>query len=159
MRKNCDDNYTTCKEAYIEISKYVPENTSICDPFYNDGKAEKYMKEAFPTCIIMHRDEDAFTMDIDADLIVTNPPFSKKFEVLKWLTEKKKPFMVLLPISCVPCKFFKQIPGFNEFQYIIPDGRISFENSEGKILSPWFPCCWICHKMNLPRQINFASNS
>lgn len=43
------------------------------------------------------------------DMIVTNPPFSKKKEFLQFLYSQLKPFAVLLPMSVINTKYAKEI--------------------------------------------------
>lgn len=150
------DNYTTPKRAFLDVAAYKPQHlTVIHDPFYNDGKAAQYLAEAFPNCHIIHENQDAFAHSVPADIIITNPPFSIKDKVMKWLIEQDKPFMVLLPINHVCNKGFKKLHNFSEFQFVVPHGRYNFEIGGKASSSNWFNCLWYCYKCNLPRDINY----
>lgn len=150
------DNYTTPQQAFDDLCAFKPLHlTKIYDPFYNDGKAQHYLKQAFPDCDVIHEDKDAFTWMPEYDIIITNPPFTLKTKVLKWLMTLDKPFMVLLPINQVCNKGFRAIDKFQQFQYIIPNGRYNFEIEGKNTKSNWFNVIWYCYKCNLPNEVNY----
>jgi hypothetical protein len=154
MKRGGSDDFDTTLKGFVDVARFVPQNIRICDPFFNEGKAEKYMKTAFPTCTVVHTEADAFESQIDADLILTNPPYSIKFKVLEWLVGTGIPFCALLPIGILATKAFRKVPCYRDFQYIVPNGRVAFER-EGYKLSAWFVTVWVCHGMDLPNQLNF----
>lgn len=56
-------------------------------------------------CSHLNNGEDFFTFEPkDYDLIISNPPFSKKDAVIKRLYELGKPFAILLPIQSLQSK-------------------------------------------------------
>ncbi len=63
------------------------------------------------------------------DIIISNPPFTKKDEVLKRLYELNKPFAILLPLNSLQgvsrYEYFKQ-----GIQLLSFDKRIGFHNPE-----------------------------
>ena len=63
------------------------------------------------------------------DIIISNPPFTQKDEVLKRLYELGKPFAILLPLNSLQgvsrYKYFKQ-----GIQLLAFDKRIGFHNPE-----------------------------
>ena len=67
----------------------------------------------------------------DYDLIISNPPFTKKDDVLKRLQELDKPFAMLLPINSLQgAKRFKYM---EDIQLLFFDKRIGFHKSlDGK---------------------------
>ena len=75
------DNYTSDKNAWEIIKKYIPTDKIIWSPFFSDGKQKKYFKElGFD---IIHKDEDFFSYTPEYDLIVDNIPFSKNKDMVK----------------------------------------------------------------------------
>lgn len=68
-------------------------------------------------------------MPEEFDVIVSNPPFTKKDEVLRRLYEIGKPFAILLPLNSLQgvsrFEFFKQ-----GVQLLSFDKRIAFHNPE-----------------------------
>ena len=59
------------------------------------------------------------------DILVSNPPFSKKDEVLKRAFSFNKPFALLLPVNSIQSKKRFEIWG-NEIQMLCFDGRICY---------------------------------
>jgi hypothetical protein len=148
------DNYNTSKSAYEMLKQYIPDDTTLYDPFYNDGKAFDYMTETFSNNIIIHEDKDAFSWFPECDIVVTNPPFSRKYEVLEWLVKHEKPFFCLLPLYTISTIKYSKITNFKDFQYIVSCGRIKYE-ADGIKTGACFESVWICHKINLPKDVMF----
>lgn len=65
----------------------------------------------------------------DVDIIISNPPFSKKQEVIEKLYELDKPFCMLLPVNAIQGKnryqYFK-----DDIQMIIFDSRVGFHKKK-----------------------------
>ncbi len=89
------------------------------------------------------------------DIIITNPPYSKKDEFLKKAFEIGKPFAFLLPLTAL--EGIKRGGLYNKYgiQLIVPNRRINFimPNKQG---GAWFQTAWFCYKMNLPNDLNFV---
>jgi hypothetical protein len=159
QKKDRNDNFTTPERAYRDIKHMIPENIKICDPFFNDGKTYRYLKNVFDSCEILHKDRDAFDQDfLDTDLILTNPPFTQKYRCLQHLVEKDIKFMCIFPLNSISTELFRTVSNYDQFQYLIPQKRINFE-VEGKTSrsATWFSCIWVCYKMDLPKQVTFLS--
>ena len=74
------DDYTTPFEAWNNIKEYIPRNKNIWCPFYCDGNQKTdFQKLGFD---IIHEEEDFFEND-KGDVIIDNPPFSKKKKFLQ----------------------------------------------------------------------------
>ncbi len=77
------------------------------------------------------------------DLVVSNPPFSKKLDIIKALNEKKIPFALLLNIECLNYQVMGNYFADNPISLIIPDKKVSFDGHQagfcsGYICSPSF---------------------
>ena len=90
------------------------------------------------------------------DAVISNPPFSKRQEILEKLFEIDIPFALILNFNGLfdskkRWELFKN----NEFELLIPKGRMHFynENCTGK--SPEFQSIYVCHRI-LEKQIEFA---
>ena len=152
------DNYTTPKSAYMDIKKFIAENITIYDPFYNDGGCQSYMKEVFGNNKIIHLNEEidlTKKSNQEFDMIITNPPFTIKKRVLEWLVAQGKPFMCISPLNYISTVEIRKIPCFEDFQFILPNRRINFEREGKEHKGSWFPSVWICYKMELPEKIVF----
>tara|TARA_R110001632_G_scaffold22662_3_gene64889 strand:- start:10 stop:486 length:477 start_codon:yes stop_codon:yes gene_type:complete len=148
------DNYATDKHGWEIIKEYIPHNKKIYAPFYCDGKQKEYFKDmGFD---IIHEDTDFFTNTYDYDIIVDNPPFSKKKEVCIRLKEIDKPFMLILPSNIIVLKWFQALFK-NQIQIIIPHTRIGFthlDSDKGGYTPPLGSFVY-CYKMNLEKDLTF----
>ena len=149
------DNYITNKEDWERINDFIPKDKVIWSPFYCDGKQKEYFKDiGFD---IIHQDKDFFSFTPEYDLVIDNPPFSKKREVLQKLHELDKPFILICPSMMLSYKYFQDYFKDGGIQIIIPYKRINFKHlrSEKRNYSPPFASFYFCYKMNLPRDIIF----
>lgn len=81
----------------------------------------------------------------DYDAIVSNPPFSKRQEILKRLFDAKVPFAIILNFNGLfdskkRWELFKD----NNFELLVPCGRIHFFSDECEGNSPNFQSVWVC---------------
>lgn len=95
---------------------------------------------------------DFLTEDIvkDIDIIITNPPYSKKDKFIKRCYELGKPFALLLPVSSIQ----GQVRGkmFNDYgiEILALNKRIDFTKKG----SPHFGVAWFYHNI-LPERLMF----
>lgn len=150
------DNYITNKSDWERIKEYIPSDKKIWSPFYCDGKMKEYFADMGYD--IYHEDKDFFAYEPEYDIVVDNPPFSKKKEVLKRLKQLNKPFILVCPSMMLSYKYFQQ-DFKDDIQVIIPEKRINFKhlNSDKKNYSPPFASFYFCWKMNLPKDLIFIS--
>ena len=91
--------------AVAPILKYVDKNKKIWCPFDENWSAfYQTFKENGYNVIrrSLKEGQDFFNYEpADYDIIISNPPFSKKDYVLKRLDELGKPFMLLLPVNSI----------------------------------------------------------
>ena len=118
------DNYTTDCTVWDTIKQFIPLDKKIYAPFYCNGKQKEYFKELLNLDII-HEDTDFFTNTFDYDIIIDNPPFSKKKEILTKLREVDKPFILIIPTCLLSLKWFQKLYS-NNIQIIIPMKRLTF---------------------------------
>ena len=78
------DDYMAPKYAWEWIIDFVPRHKTIWETFYGDGNSGKYLTELGLN--VIHTQNDFFTSD-EGDVIISNPPFSKKKEVFTRLKE------------------------------------------------------------------------
>ena len=152
------DDYTTPFEAWNNIKEYIPRNKNIWCPFYCDGKQKTdFEKLGFD---IIHEEEDFFEND-KGDVIIDNPPFSKKKEVFTRLKQLGKPFIIICPSSMINTQYIRELFKDTEdkLQLIIPRKRIQFiKKVDGVVPDDFNSCCnfdcfYYCWKMNLSRDI------
>jgi hypothetical protein len=149
------DNYITNKYEWERIKDYIPTDKIIWSPFYCDGKQKEYFKELGYD--IIHENKDFFSYTPEYDIIIDNPPFSKKNEILNKLNDLNKPFIIICPSMMLSYKYFQTNFKDKNIQLIIPYKRMNFKhlNSNKKNYSPPFASFYYCYKMNLPKDIIF----
>ena len=145
-----DDNYETPLSAWAMIVPYIPKDKQIWEAFYCTGTSGTHLRTlGFD---VIHDDDDFFQSN-KGDIIITNPPFSKKKEVLLRLKDLGKPFIILLPASVLGTKMMASI--FPDIQVLIPNGRISFIKNGEQTKGVWFASFFYAWKMNLPKDLTF----
>lgn len=117
--------------------------------------------EVIPTHI--DNGQDFFSIEIPkCDYIISNPPYSRKGDVLERLFETGEPFAMLVGVvglfeSQKRFDMFKQ----NEFEIMYLNRRVSYFKSyddEKPSLNPPFSSVYVCHGM-LPKTIVFEEIS
>ena len=151
------DDYMTPKSAWENIQEYIPKDKVIWECFYGDGQSGEDLRSLGYE--VIHKEIDFFESN-EGEIIISNPPFSKKKEVFTRLIELDKPFIMLCSQSLLFTQYFKKIMTDKKLQIIIPKRRIQFikiENGEyvdtGNRCN--FDCFYYCHKMNLQNDIMF----
>ena len=150
------DDYMTPLYAWEWIKQYIPNDKVIWEAFYGDGSSGDYLQELGFN--VIHEPIVFFEND-KGDIIITNPPFSKKKEVFTRLKELDKPFIMICPSSMLITKYIKQLFKDETLQIIIPNKRINFiKKINGVIPDNWgnrcnFDCFYYCYKMNFQKDI------
>jgi len=146
------DDYETPLSVWKMLQPYLPADKVLWEPFYCTGASGAHLRSlGFD---VIHEDEDFFTTN-RGDIVVSNPPFSKKKQILQRLRELDKPFVLILPASVLGTKMISSL--FPDIQVIVPKGRISFVKDGEQTSSAWFASFLYCWKMNLPRDIVFLA--
>ena len=150
------NDYMTPKTAWENIKHIIPKDKVIWEAFYGDGESGNYLKELGFT--VIHEPVDFYDNNL-GDVIISNPPFSDTKKIMPRLKELNKPFIMILPVSKLCCKYMRETFSSGEIQIIIPKSRIHFiklENKkpiEGFKSSSPFDCFYFCYKMNLERDM------
>ena len=69
------DDYMTPNYVWDWIKEYLPNDKIIWEAFYGDGKSGDYLTQLGFN--VIHEQIDFFENDV-GDIIVSNPPFTKK---------------------------------------------------------------------------------
>ena len=145
------DDYTTPFYAWESIKDYIPKNKNIWCPFYCDGKQKEHFKKL--DLDIIHNEEDFF-INNRGDIIIDNPPFSKKKEVFTRLKELDKPFIIICPVSTLNAVFFRNLFKNENIQILIPRKRINFiKDGLTETNRCNFDCLFFCYKMKFEKDI------
>ena len=97
----------------------------------------------------LNDDKDFFTYQPEQfDIVISNPPFSKKLEIMERIAfDLKKPFVLLMNIMCLN---YQEIGNFFQFlnpkiQFIIPDKKVSFDGNTSSFCSGYVCYDFIDH--------------
>tara|TARA_R110000803_G_scaffold202269_1_gene267353 strand:- start:549 stop:1046 length:498 start_codon:yes stop_codon:yes gene_type:complete len=136
-----DECYTP-KEAIIPLLKYLKK-----DLIYYDSTSG--ISFNLVDCLNQHdffckkSDNLDFLIDDipkDIDVIITNPPYSKKDKFIKRCYELKKPFALLLPVSSLQGQRRGKMFNDNGIEILVLNKRIDFTGKG----SPHFGVAWFC---------------
>ena len=150
------DDYMTPKYAWDWIKDFIPKDKVIWEAFYGDGESGKILSDLGFN--VIHEETDFFTNNL-GDVIVSNPPFTKKKEVMTRLKEIDKPFIIICPSSMLNTQYIRHLFKDDRLQIIIPNKRINFKKLiDGKVPDNWgdrcsFDCFYYCWKLDLPNDI------
>ncbi|MGU8718797.1 sugar-phospahte nucleotidyltransferase [Clostridium perfringens] len=160
VAKSHNDEYFTPTYAVKPIIKYLKKGSRIWCPFDKDDSmyVKVLRKEGFDV-INTHIDngEDFFEVEVpECDYIVSNPPFSKKHDVLERLFKIGIPFAMLIgDLGLFSSKRKFEMFKNNKFELMYFDKRISYlsKNIVDKV-NPPFLSIYVCHNL-LPKQMIF----
>ena len=150
------DDYMTPKYAWDWIKDFIPKDKVIWEAFYGDGESGKNLSDLGFN--VIHEETDFFTNNL-GDVIVSNPPFTKKKAVMTRLKEIDKPFIIICPSSMLNTQYIRNLFKDDRLQIIIPNKRINFKKLiDGKVPDNWgdrcsFDCFYYCWKLDLPNDI------
>lgn len=152
MSKN--DVYETPDDAWDNILKHVPPGTKIWEPFVGSGRSgDAIRKRGFE---VVHEKRDFFEWSPDTfDAIVSNPPFSRKYEVIERCVKLGKPFALLLPSPCIHALAFRKAVEGCRVQIVLPRRRIHYFLDGVQLKKTNFDSIFVCVGMNLPSDIHF----
>lgn len=130
--RTADERYTP-HYAVEPIIKYLPKNSIIWLPFDKEWSAfHQVLKHAGFLTICSHIDngQDFFNYEpFNYDVIVSNPPYSLKSEVLERVYQLRKPFFLLLPLPALQRKGIRRYYE-KGLQILSFDERIHYHNPQ-----------------------------
>ena len=130
--KNADE-VLTPYYAVEPILEYIPKDKIIWCPFDKEWSAfVQLLTQNGNKVIYSHIDEgkDFFEYEPEEyDIIVPNPPFSCKDDVLERCYELNKPFMLLLPANAIQGKFRVNLFEKYGLELLVYDLRIDYHTN------------------------------
>ena len=156
-RSALGDEQMTPKYAILPLLKYIPKDKIIWCPFdTSESKFVKiFQKEGYKVIFSHIKDGiDFFEYypEEEYDIIISNPPYSKKDKVLKRLNELNKPFAMLMPLPTLQGQ--KRFNDIKNCQALIFDKRIKYIKNGKEQPAPAFASIYIC-KDFLPKDLIF----
>lgn len=153
IKSNNDERYTPSILVY-PIINYLKPNSTIWCPF--DTSSSEFVKilemggfKVIYSHIALGQDFFNYEPSEEYDYIISNPPFSKKLEVLERLYKLNKPFAMLLNIECLNYQAVGNFFLNKELQLLIVDKKVSFDGNTASFNSSYF-----CYKI-LPKDLLF----
>jgi len=151
---NEKDEYYTPKILVEPILKYLKPNSYIWCPFDTENsefviQLKKAGHHIFYSHIWLGQDFFSYEPEEPYDYIISNPPFTRKLEVLDRLYKLNKPFAMILGL---PILNYQEIGEFfldKDLQLLIVDKKVSFDGNTASFNNSYF-----CHKI-LPKDIIF----
>lgn len=157
-KQNSTDEWFTPDSAVYPLLPYISSDKTIWCPFdFDDSAYVRVLSEHGCNVINGHIEngDDFFDYTPDNfDVAVSNPPYSKRTEILSRLFSIGKPFAMIMNFTGI----FDNRDRFNMFsnngiELLILRGRTSFiRRSDGKQGSPVFQSVYVCHGL-LPEKI------
>ena len=157
-RSSAGDEVYTPFYAVEPLMEFLPKDKIIWCPFDEEWSAfYRYFKENHYPVIrsSLREGQNFFEYEPEKwDILVSNPPFSKKDDVLKRAFSFGKPFALLLPVNSIQGKARFKIFN-NDIQMLVFDGRIDYhtpENMESTIKGNPFGSAYFCRNF-LPTKL------
>lgn len=154
--KDSDEMYTPFY-AVSPLVDFIKKGSTVWCPFDEEWSAYVVLlREKGFNVINSHlaEGEDFFLYEPkEYDVIISNPPFSMKDEVLKRLHKLNKPFAILLPLNSLQGK--KRFPYVKDLQLLFFDNRVGYHKSDSMnkpMASSPFASAYFC-KHFLPKDI------
>lgn len=153
-----DELYTPSYAIKPLLSLLVYPDTTVWCPFDTaDSNIVKELQKKGHKVIYSHISEgkDFFNYEPSEpyDMIISNPPYSIKDDVLERCYELGKPFSLLLPITALEGTRRGNLFRKYGLDLLVLDKRVDF-NGKGKC---WFNTSWFCYRMPMINGIWFAS--
>jgi hypothetical protein len=142
-RAKKDDELYTPDYLIYPIIKYIKKGITIWCPWdTRESNFVKIFNEMNYQCINSHSEngQNFFSYEPDEwDIIISNPPFSKKLKVFERLWQLNKPFAILMAL---PCLNYQEIGEFfcshDGLQLMIFDKKVSFNGNTSSFNTSYF---------------------
>ena len=152
------DDFQTPAIALNPLLPYLRKDWVIWECAWGEGLLAQHLKQR-NFRVVGDKDIDFLNerdTPLNWDCAVTNPPYSLKEEFLERVYKLEKPFAFLMPLTSLEGKKRGELYRKFGIQLIIPNKRINFIKSDSKGSGSWFQTAWFCHKLNLPKDLNFV---
>jgi hypothetical protein len=94
---------------------------------------------------VIHEPIDFFKNTNLGDIVVSNPPFTMKKEVLETLLKLDKPFILLMPLATLSREYFRRLFIDKDFMLALPQKRIQFIKQGQTTSKCNFECAFFCY--------------
>ncbi len=145
------------------ILEFLKDKKKIWCPFdTEDSNFVKLLRERGHEVVATHISQgscgDFWNIEVECDAIVSNPPYSKKFELFDRLFKLRKPFAMLVNGTALfGSRARSDLFSNNDFEMLNLLPRVEYfkdYNCQVSCGSPPFQSIYVCSKL-LPKQIMF----
>lgn len=141
--KNKNDERCTPPILVKPILKYLKPNSTIWCPFdTKDSEFVTLLKKAGHKVIYSHialgQDFFKYEPKENYDYIISNPPFSKKLQILERLYKLNKPFAMLMNLECLNYQVVGEFFLNKSIQLLIVDKKVSFDGNTASFNTSYF---------------------
>jgi len=153
-RLNDKDEYYTPSVLVEPILKYITHNSVVWCPFDTfESEFVQQITMAGHKVIYSHIKDGYDFFEFEPpyyDYIISNPPFTKKLEVMDRLYKLGKPFAMVMGLPILNYQEVGQFFLDKELQLLIVDKKVSFDGNTSSFNNSYF-----CHKF-LPKDLMFV---
>lgn len=147
-RRGPYDELYTPVEAIKHLLPFVPKRL-IWESAPGQGNIVRLLEDAGHA--VTWANQDFFDWQPDSwDVMITNPPFSKKARWLHRANELAKPFALLLPVTALGARNCQVELAGAEILFL--PHRIDFTGKR----APWFSVAWYTRGFSLPHPLAFV---
>ncbi len=157
-RTSAGDEVYTPFYAVEPLMEFIPKDKTIWCPFDEEWSAfyQSFSENGYEVVrSSLKEGQDFFEYEPEHwDILISNPPFSKKNEVLKRAFSFEKPFALLLPVNSIQGKARYRIFD-NQIQLLSFDGRVDYhtrQNMECTTKGNHFGSAYFCRDI-LPTKL------
>lgn len=159
------DQCQTPPHAFWPLLRYVDGlshvDLSIWEPACGEGYLLREMEKLFPHKVVgtdILTGTDFFTCAIPRfDVLITNPPFSQKYQWITRCYELGKPWALLMPLETLGAqRAQKEFKNYG-MELLVLNRRVNFKMPDkGWEGSAQFPVAWFTHGLGIGRDIAYA---
>lgn len=160
------DRCQTPPEALYPLLPYLPKGKRIWEPAAGMGYMVASLRDDHGFDVVgtdlldgPHRNFFTTQPECGFDLIVTNPPYTIKFQWIKRCYELGKPWALLMPtetISAAAANTLFELYGMEQI-VLRPRVRFRMPNIGWKKSRPQFPTVWYTWGLNIGRDTTYAT--
>ena len=145
------DEIWTPHEALAPLVPYLPVSShdrqfTVWEMAPGEGHLVNHLADE--GYMVVGEDRDGLKWEPYYDLIVTNPPYSKKHLFLQRAVELEKPFALLLPVTTLGVRRCQK--WLSDVDVLFLKRRVDFTGGK----APWFSVAWFTRNM-LPERMVF----
>ncbi len=155
------DQCQTPDYAVEPLLPYLGRFQMIWEPAEGEGNITRFLTKSkrmtLGTDILTGTNFFTYSLS-DYDIIVTNPPYSIKYEWIQHCYELDKPFALLMPLETLAAwkaqKYFRE----HGISLLVPNKRINFKrpNAGWNGGGAQFPTAWFCWRLPINDTITYV---